>query len=549
MFQTFLVVTLLAVWQNPTPVYVGPGDQTIDMVISDDEGGAAVLWHDAQTGWEFMNVIDSAGNLKWGSGGVAVLMMGDTITQNPDMFLDSLGNYWVALEAHWYTPSEGQDIYVQKISPTGQRLFGDRGVAVCTAQWSQSLEQLCLSGEGAIIVWMDESDTSNFTQRINSSGTTLWSNNGIPISATPHGWFANCVSDGKNGAFFIFRQWIDSKNHIAFQRIDSLGTKLWGDSGIYYGVGRIWSEVGFFYGHMTEVKEGGFIFFYNTYEGEYKTQRVDSLGGLVWNPSGVVLDTHFTTSVSPPSSNGLFVVGGSTNSEPHEAVYCNRLLLDGSTPWGNASKAVWDEFAYDPRETIVPTVTEDGIVAWRDVYDAGDPYGDRYIEQGIMAQRVDNSGSILWPEEVHVTGTQGQSPQVVGTNDKAGIITWNDNRNGNVDLYATWIDSLGNLPPGIEEEPMPILSPLNIELVGGNIINKAARLRYSVNQNAFVNVVIYDVSGQLVRILEQGKTCTGTHELTWDRTDNAGCQVSSGVYFIRVAALGRAVTAKVITLK
>lgn len=543
-FLTFIVFTasVFGTWFNPTPVYVGPGDQEIDVVISDGEGGAAVIWWDDVTEWNYMQVIDSEGELQWDAEGVPIIASAGLSTQNPDVFQDTEGNYWVALEGN-------EDIYVQKLSPTGQRLFGDDGVAVCTAEWKQSFPQLCPSAEGAIIVWMDESDTANFTQRVNGSGITLWNNNGIPISTTPHGWFANCVPDGTDGAFYIFRQWIDSKNHIAFQRLDSLGSKVWGDSGIYYGVGRIWCKPGSFCGHMIEDEEGGFIFFYFTYEWEAKTQRIDSLGNVLWNPAGVVLDTHFMTAVSPVSTNGVFVVGGTTTSDPHEAVFCNRLFLDGSTPWGNASKAVWDKWAYDPRETIVPSVTEDGIIAWRDVYDAGDPYGDRYEEQGIMTQRIDQDGNVLWAEEVHIVGTEGVSPQVTGTFDKAAIITWNDTHSGNVDVYATWIDSLGNLPPGIEERPYEIASPLQVELVSSNIVNGSASLRYAVDQNAFVNVTVYNVTGRLVRTLENRYVNGGAYDLTWNGYDDVGSRVSTGVYFIQVTALNRAVTEKVVLIK
>jgi flagellar hook assembly protein FlgD len=45
---------------------------------------------------------------------------------------------------------------------------------------------------------------------------------------------------------------------------------------------------------------------------------------------------------------------------------------------------------------------------------------------------------------------------------------------------------------------------------------------------------IYSVDGRLVRTLKQGETTSaGTHEVTWNGTDDGGHHVSSGIYFVK----------------
>ena len=48
-----------------------------------------------------------------------------------------------------------------------------------------------------------------------------------------------------------------------------------------------------------------------------------------------------------------------------------------------------------------------------------------------------------------------------------------------------------------------------------------------------VKIQIFDVSGRLVRTLADRGFTAGEHKLTWDGADNAGRQVSRGVYFVR----------------
>jgi flagellar hook assembly protein FlgD len=49
---------------------------------------------------------------------------------------------------------------------------------------------------------------------------------------------------------------------------------------------------------------------------------------------------------------------------------------------------------------------------------------------------------------------------------------------------------------------------------------------------------IYSVDGRLVRTLKQGEeTPAGTHEVTWNGTDDGGRGVSSGIYFVKTSRM------------
>ena len=49
-----------------------------------------------------------------------------------------------------------------------------------------------------------------------------------------------------------------------------------------------------------------------------------------------------------------------------------------------------------------------------------------------------------------------------------------------------------------------------------------------------VRAALYDVTGRLVRVLADEPMPAGRHARTWDRRDQSGRQVSSGIYFLRL---------------
>ena len=58
---------------------------------------------------------------------------------------------------------------------------------------------------------------------------------------------------------------------------------------------------------------------------------------------------------------------------------------------------------------------------------------------------------------------------------------------------------------------------------------------FAVPKPERVDVGIYDVAGRRVRALDSRKLKAGTHRLTWNGLNDAGEEVSPGMYFCRVS--------------
>jgi hypothetical protein len=61
-------------------------------------------------------------------------------------------------------------------------------------------------------------------------------------------------------------------------------------------------------------------------------------------------------------------------------------------------------------------------------------------------------------------------------------------------------------------------------------------LSFTVGRSGAVNLAICDVAGRKVRVLASGQREPGNYHLTWDGRDDSGRPVTSGVYYIKLAA-------------
>lgn len=80
-------------------------------------------------------------------------------------------------------------------------------------------------------------------------------------------------------------------------------------------------------------------------------------------------------------------------------------------------------------------------------------------------------------------------------------------------------------------------SPLVARLfpVHPNPFNPVATIRYEVARSARVRLAVYDVRGQLVRVLADAVMAAGMHEVVWQGDDARGLRAASGVYLARLS--------------
>jgi hypothetical protein len=75
------------------------------------------------------------------------------------------------------------------------------------------------------------------------------------------------------------------------------------------------------------------------------------------------------------------------------------------------------------------------------------------------------------------------------------------------------------------------------------------RVTFGLPSEARARIVVVDASGRPVRTLFQGMRSAGVHALTWDGRDDRSTLVASGLYFVRLEALGRAAAVRVAVIR
>jgi hypothetical protein len=124
-----------------------------------------------------------------------------------------------------------------------------------------------------------------------------------------------------------------------------------------------------------------------------------------------------------------------------------------------------------------------------------------------------------------------------------GVITLGANlaegTQGVESMYVVLIASKNGQPPDAPENMADPLSfgPANMFLLYQNYpnpFNAGTEIRFQLPNNADVELTIYNILGQTVRILTQGYKTAGHHIMKWDGRNENGLSVPTGVYFSRL---------------
>ncbi len=69
-----------------------------------------------------------------------------------------------------------------------------------------------------------------------------------------------------------------------------------------------------------------------------------------------------------------------------------------------------------------------------------------------------------------------------------------------------------------------------------NPFNPSTTISYEIPEESDVSLIIYDVRGNIIEILESGEQNAGFYSVVWDGTTSDGRSISTGIYFARMIA-------------
>jgi flagellar hook assembly protein FlgD len=69
-----------------------------------------------------------------------------------------------------------------------------------------------------------------------------------------------------------------------------------------------------------------------------------------------------------------------------------------------------------------------------------------------------------------------------------------------------------------------------------NPFNPRTTIRFQLAETEYVSLAVYNLSGQLIRILIDGERNVGIHSVNWDGLADDGREVAGGVYMLQLIA-------------
>lgn len=170
-------------------------------------------------------------------------------------------------------------------------------------------------------------------------------------------------------------------------------------------------------------------------------QRLCGCDSLDWDSAGVAICTAIDTQQHPAiisdSSEGAIIVWEDRRAG-HYQLYVQKVNAWGVIQWAVNGVAL-NSSALDQRNPAIVSDSAGGaIITWEEKQSTG--YSDIYV------QRISGNGIAMWGASGVSVCTKPDDqlvPQIICNQKGGAIITWQDNRFGDCDIYAQRIDSLG----------------------------------------------------------------------------------------------------------
>ncbi|HQU71388.1 MAG TPA: T9SS type A sorting domain-containing protein [Calditrichia bacterium] len=289
------------------------------------------------------------------------------------------------------------------------------------------------------------------------------------------------------------------------------------------------------------------------FPGREREIYVNQYDGSAWQGEVVVSDTtdttitrHWYTNVCMDASDNIYVLFANDRqgSDP-------RQLLMTSKAWDASWQPAWTTLYTDTNGDFLTNAL------------TIDPNGNLYA--GFRRPKGDGSGT---EEVAYVTSQDGGStwsePVALSRDGyDAGYLTFVGHVTGSV-VDAIWRESY---LPGVDdddttaivyaaidfttgiEEPSVVAGEFALSQNYPNPFNPSTNVRFSVLSAGDYELAIYNILGEKVRTLTHRHYATGEYTSAWDGRNDAGSQVTSGVYFYRLSSAKQTLTRKMILMK
>jgi hypothetical protein len=494
--------------------------QLYHQIVSDGSGGAIITWstQSSESDWDiYAQLVDDSGALRWTASGNAICAVDEAQTYST-LASDGSGGAIITWQDN---RSEYMDIYAQRMNAAGAAQWSADGLAICTAALSQAYPTITSDGsDGAIITWWDERSGSSvdiYAQQVDARGRigdrppTIHSILDVP------GDNGGCVNlawdatpfDYLSGEVTKYTIWRALETPLALAMIESGAASVSNPHEAIEDKGAPLLRLASFNGE---------VFYWKLISSidAYRLRHYSEIASTLFDSTAVCHDYHYFQVIAHTADPAVFYVSNSDSG----------YSVDNLCPCSPACLAGEQSF------------TPAGLnLTWNRNTEAD--LDDYHVYKGLTEYFVPGSGNLV--------------ASTCDTMCFDGGWSWN----GGYYYKVSAVDVHGNecgyalLRPeditGAQTPKAPKASYLSQNYP--NPFNPTTRIAFGLSEAAHVSLRIYDAAGRLVRMLVEGARVAGHYTEIWDGRDEAGRDVSSGVYFCRIEAGTFTQTRKMILLQ
>ena len=476
--------------------------------------------------------------------------------QSPVSAPDNQGGVFIV----WQQVTGGQfDLYVQRISTHRGRMFTLEGNALCARPGAQIAPAMAPGNiNEALVVWEDQRSGQSdiYAQKLlaessDSLRSAWFPLDGVPLcNVTGSQRVPVVVSDGTGGAIAVWEdERVTGEINLYAQRVDAYGILRWGSPPLSGKPVETATCEQLDPAVVTDGLGGAIITWVDrrkcvsdpNADTDIYAARVDANGVVAWTKAVCVAAGNQRDPAIVSDGSGGAIIAWEDGRNGSDDIYCQRLDSTGDpfSGWPAANITVCDAPNTQQNPRLVSDGASGALVTWQDA---------RSGQNNVYLQRIGANGYFAagWANGLRLCTLQAsqEAPEPVRTADGGIIVGWEDGRGGPsaVEVYAQK-QALPELT-AVEEGPWVRMMPAH-----PNPFVSRAQIELVLAAPQDVTVEILDLSGRRVRTLAHGLLPAGARAFTWDGRTERGTQAPAGLYFARARGASFELRVKLVRLR
>ena len=437
----------------------------------------------------------------------------------------TIGSDGSTLHTAWTDGRDGNlEIYYKRSSNSGVSWNAD--VRLTNSSGSSYYPAIHVSGNTVLVTWTDNRDGNyEIYFKKSSDGGNTWSTD---TRLTNNSSLSDYPSIDASGSTVVIA-WQDNRdgNYEVYSKRSADGGNNW-EADQRLSSNPSFSE----YASVTISGSKVNIAWEDNRDGNKEIyNKYSTDGGVSWSSENRLTNNSSpSTSVSVTSEGDFVDITWSDQRDGNWEIYY-KYSVDGGINFGtdqrltNASGNSW-----------YPSIVTDGAfihICWQDARDGNNE----------VYHKISIDGGASWANDTRLTNDPGASnTPSINISGSALHIVWNDNRDGNTEIYYKR-NPTGN-PIGITPISTNVPSGYSLSQNYPNPFNPVTNINFALPNTSNVKLAVFDMNGREVAVLVNGQYSPGTYKVDYDASS-----LASGVYFYKLITKDFTATKKMILIK